>query len=83
LRGAESAFLTAPYVRTLSIVGLGNGVPTPSAGIEGEVVLCSTLEQLIRMPPETWRPGQPSFISSPRQSSTSAQSDVEYAQDQV
>src|SRR5262245_19328014 len=34
-RGEESAQVTAPYSHRLSILGLGNGVPTPPAGIEG------------------------------------------------
>lgn len=50
LRGAESAAMTSPYLRTLSIVGLGNGVPTPAAGIEGDIAVFSTLEELIRTP---------------------------------
>jgi hypothetical protein len=55
VRGSESASMTAPYGRTLSIVGLGNGVPTPAAGIEGDIVLFATLEQLSRMPAESLR----------------------------
>jgi Zn-dependent M28 family amino/carboxypeptidase len=64
LRGAESAYMAAPDVRTLSIVGLGNSVPTPSAGIEGEVVLFSTLEQLTRTPPQSLR-GKIALVNQP------------------
>lgn len=45
-RGQESARVVAPYPRELSILGLGNSVPTPPQGIEGEVVLFSSLQDL-------------------------------------
>jgi Zn-dependent M28 family amino/carboxypeptidase len=64
LRGAESASMSSPYARALSVVGLGNGVPTPSAGIEGEIVLFSTLEELIRMPAGSLR-GKIAVINQP------------------
>jgi Zn-dependent M28 family amino/carboxypeptidase len=64
VRGAESASLISPYVRSLSIVGLGNGTPTPPAGIEGDIVVFSTLEQLIRMPAESLR-GKIAVVNQP------------------
>lgn len=46
LRGAESASMTAPYVLPLSFIGLGNSVPTPSAGIHAEVTVFRSFEEL-------------------------------------
>ena len=50
-RGDESAYVTAPYPHSLSILGLGNSVPTPSGGVEGEVVVFSSIEDLTAAPP--------------------------------
>ena len=50
LRGPESAAMVEPVERELAIAGLGNSVPTPSAGIEAEVVVFSSLQQLIAAP---------------------------------
>jgi Zn-dependent M28 family amino/carboxypeptidase len=49
-RGAESAQLTAPYPLKLDIVGLGRTVPTPPEGIEAEVALFRTYNELIAAP---------------------------------
>jgi Zn-dependent M28 family amino/carboxypeptidase len=49
-RGAESAQLTAPYPMKLDIVGLGRTVPTPPEGIEAEVALFRTYNELIAAP---------------------------------
>jgi hypothetical protein len=49
-RGEESAQVIAPYPRELSILGLGNSVPTPAAGVEAEVVSFSSLEELTSAP---------------------------------
>ena len=35
-RGKESAQVVAPHVHELSVLGLGNSVPTPLGGVEGE-----------------------------------------------
>ncbi|HEX6708541.1 MAG TPA: M20/M25/M40 family metallo-hydrolase [Albitalea sp.] len=45
-RGAESAQLTAPYAHRLTLLGLGNTVPTPDGGIEAEVAWYPDLEAL-------------------------------------
>jgi hypothetical protein len=50
-RGEESAQVTAPYSHSLSILGLGNSVPTPAGVIEGEVVMFSSIEDLSAAPP--------------------------------
>jgi Zn-dependent M28 family amino/carboxypeptidase len=50
-RGDESAQVTTPYSHRLSILGLGNSVPTPSGGVEGEVVVFSSIEDLTAAPP--------------------------------
>ena len=50
-RGAESAQVTAPYPHALAILGLGNGVPTPPEGIEAQIVLFSSFEDLLAAEP--------------------------------
>jgi hypothetical protein len=50
-RGKESAQVVAPYVHELSVLGLGNSVPTPSGGVEGEIILFSSIEELAAAPP--------------------------------
>lgn len=45
-RGDEAAHVTAPYPHELSILGLGNSVSTPPGGVEGEVVVFSSIEDL-------------------------------------
>jgi len=50
LRGPESAAIVEPVARELAIAGLGNSVPTPTAGIEAEVVVFSSLQQLLEAP---------------------------------
>ena len=50
LRGPESAALVEPVARELAITGLGNSVPTPSSGIEAQVAVFSSLQQLIATP---------------------------------
>jgi Zn-dependent M28 family amino/carboxypeptidase len=49
-RGAESAELVAPYPMKLSIIGLGRTVPTPPEGIEAEVALFGTYNEMIAAP---------------------------------
>lgn len=49
-RGEESAQVIAPYMHELSVLGLGNSVPTPAGGVEGEVVLFSSIEDLAAAP---------------------------------
>jgi hypothetical protein len=50
-RGAETAEVVAPFPQPLMITGLGRSVPTPPEGIEGEVVLFKTFEELQAAPP--------------------------------
>jgi Zn-dependent M28 family amino/carboxypeptidase len=50
-RGTESASLVAPYPLTLSIIGLGGTVPTPAKGIEAEIVVFKTYQDLLDLPP--------------------------------
>ena len=49
VRGAESLELLAPYPRDLIMLGLGRSVGTPPEGIEAEVVVASTFEELVAM----------------------------------
>jgi len=46
VRGQESAELIAPRARTLAMLGLGNSVGTPSGGVEGEVLVVRSFEDL-------------------------------------
>jgi len=52
-RGDETAHVTAPYPHELSILGLGNSVPTPAGGVEGEIVMFSSIEQLTGAAPDS------------------------------
>jgi Peptidase family M28 len=52
-RGVESAQVTAPYPHALAILGLGNGVPTPPQGIEAQIAMFSSFEDLSAAPPGT------------------------------
>ncbi len=47
VRGAESGTVVAPIERPLALIGLGGSVPTPPAGIDADVVVFSTLDELI------------------------------------
>lgn len=51
VRGSESAQLTAPTVQPLTVAALGESPPTPAAGLEGEVVIFATLDDLKAAPP--------------------------------
>jgi carboxypeptidase Q len=46
VRGTESAQLTAPSSQPLVIAALGESPPTPAAGLDGEVAIFPTLEDL-------------------------------------
>ena len=46
VRGSESAQLIAPNVQPLVITALGESPPTPSSGLEGDVVVFATLTDL-------------------------------------
>lgn len=64
LRGAESASLTSPVARTLTIAGLGNGVPTPPEGIEAEIAVFPSLDDLISAAPGSMR-GKIAIVNEP------------------
>src|SRR5260370_786922 len=46
VRGKESTLMLAPLERTLPMLGLGNSIGTPAGGIEAEVVVVSTFDEL-------------------------------------
>ena len=50
LRGPESAEVVAPYPQKLQILGLGRSSPTPSGGLEAEIVLFKTLDEMLAQP---------------------------------
>lgn len=51
LRGAEAAEVIAPFPQKLQILGLGRSAATPAGGIEAEVVLFKTLDEMLAQPP--------------------------------
>ncbi len=50
IRGRESLTAVAPFARDLPILGLGGSIGTPDAGIEAEVVVASSFDELAAMP---------------------------------
>ncbi len=46
VRGQESAELIAPSARSLAMLGLGNSVGTPAGGVEGELLVVRSFEDL-------------------------------------
>ena len=50
VRGAESGAVVAPVARPLTLIGLGGSVPTPRGGIDAEVVVFPTLDDLVAAP---------------------------------
>jgi hypothetical protein len=47
-RGAETGEVVSPWPQRLALTALGGSVPTPDAGIEGEILEVSSLEDLDR-----------------------------------
>jgi carboxypeptidase Q len=52
VRGRESLDLIRPIRQPLPVLGLGNSVGTPAAGIEADVLVVSSFEELDRRAPE-------------------------------
>jgi Zn-dependent M28 family amino/carboxypeptidase len=50
LRGAESGEIVGPYPQRLALIGLGNSIPTPAAGLTAEVVVFDSLAALKAAP---------------------------------
>jgi len=50
VRGEESARLVAPSKQPLVVAALGESPPTPAAGLEGDVAIFATLEELKAAP---------------------------------
>lgn len=50
VRGAESAWITAPFPQPLVVTALGNSAATPPEGIEAELVGFSSVEELEAAP---------------------------------
>lgn len=50
VRGVERCEVTAPFPQALHILGLGNSVPTPAAGIEAEIAVFTTYQALLDAP---------------------------------
>lgn len=63
-RGEEWAEITAPYPQKLSIIGLGRTISTPAAGIEAEVVLFKTYNELLAAPAGSLK-GKIAFVNEP------------------
>src|ERR1700761_3218616 len=52
-KGGETAEVTAPFPQPLVITGLGRSVATPPGGIEAEIVIFRTFEELQAAPPNS------------------------------
>ena len=52
-KGVETAEVTAPFPQPLVITGLGRSVATPPEGIEAEIVIFKTFEELQAAPPNS------------------------------
>ncbi|CAN5241747.1 M28 family metallopeptidase [soil metagenome] len=62
VRGAEQAWITAPFPQPLVVTALGNSGATPASGIEAELVGIDTMDALIAAPYEAVR-GKIVFVS--------------------
>ena len=62
VRGAETAFVTAPFTQKLHVTALGNSGSTGEAGLEAEIVYFPTLEAL-RASPDGGLKGKIAFVS--------------------
>jgi len=52
-KGVETAEVTAPFPQPLVITGLGRSVATPPEGVEAEIVIFKTFEELQAAPPNS------------------------------
>jgi hypothetical protein len=50
LRGPESAEVTSPHPHKLAILGLGRSTPTPRGGLEAEIAVFRTLDEMLAQP---------------------------------
>ena len=50
VRGDEKAWITAPFPQPLAVTALGNSGATPPQGIEGELIVFDTIDDLIAAP---------------------------------
>ncbi|CAN5260990.1 M28 family metallopeptidase [soil metagenome] len=50
-RGEETAQVLSPYPQRLVLAALGGSVATPPQGIDGEIVVCKTFEELLAQTP--------------------------------
>lgn len=48
VRGPESAAILAPVTEPLNVLGLGGTVPTPAAGLEGQILVVRDFDELTR-----------------------------------
>jgi Zn-dependent M28 family amino/carboxypeptidase len=64
LRGPEQAEVVAPYPQPLHVLGLGRSVPTPKGGVEAEIVLFHSLDELIAQSPGALK-GKIAVLSQP------------------
>src|SRR5690606_10358099 len=64
LRGEESAEVVAPFPHKLHILGLGRSGATPKGGIEAEVALFGSLDELTALPPGALK-GKIAVVSQP------------------
>ncbi|WGU41904.1 M20/M25/M40 family metallo-hydrolase [Phenylobacterium sp. NIBR 498073] len=51
LRGAESAEVVAPFPQKLQILGLGRSAATPPGGLEAEIALFRSYDEMLAQPP--------------------------------
>ena len=63
VRGAESAQIVAPVTQPLAVAALGESPPTPAGGLEGEVVIFPTLDDLKEAPPRSLS-GKIAFVAA-------------------
>lgn len=63
VRGTESAQIIAPVAQPLVVAALGESPPTPAGGLEGEVVIFPTLDDLKAAPPASLT-GRIAFVAA-------------------